>query len=96
MVLNNSNNEGKRFTFTTKQQSIRCQPSDDLTPRRVYETNKYVVGVIAMCTAARYLSHAHTTHRKYSIDTYEGMAEEFARKRLGTSGVLPVRMIEVW
>lgn len=29
------------------------------------------------------------------MDMFERLAEDFARKRLGTAGVLPVRMIEV-
>lgn len=40
-VLNNTNGDGKRFTFTTRQQSLRYQPSEELAPRRSFETSKY-------------------------------------------------------
>lgn len=33
--------------------------------------------------------------RRYSMEMFERLAEDFARKRLGTAGMLPVRMIEV-
>lgn len=41
-VLNNSNGDGKRFTFATRQQPLRCPPCEELAPRRSFETNKYV------------------------------------------------------